>query len=380
MPSAYQRPGRKFYYLEFIDQHGRKRSNVNSKISDRKTAENLVHQIETDAQRIKAGMPALLPEITGPFLGTSTSQHTTWEDATAAYLIELTRNGSTPSTSHYKDCRMMLARIRKDCPWPTITAIKPADFTRFLGRLAEAGRSPRTQNHYHAVLRAACNFWVRQAWLFKNPIADLQSVTVGQKGRRRFRRALTLPELDRLCAAASFRRQATVYRVAAFSGFRRIELCRLRREDCTPTGEHPRWHVPASRTKNGLPVDLPMTPECAEALRPLWLKLNPGAKLFHGVPDYTGFTRHRLKAKLPAQDERGRWADFHSLRYSFALFMSKLFPIEVVSKLMRHSNINLTIQVYMDLGLDRNGQDQWSLPRSTPAPSPTTSPTTLRIA
>jgi hypothetical protein len=46
--------------------------------------------------------------------------------------------------------------------------------------------------------------------------------------------------------------------------------------------------------------------------------------------------------------------------------MSQHFPIEVVSKLMRHSSLNLTAQVYHDLGLDREGEGEWVLPRSVP--------------
>jgi integrase len=382
MPSAYQRPGRKFYYLEFIDQHGRKRSNVNSKISDRKTAENLVHQIETDAQRIKAGMPTLLPDVTGPFLGTISAAPTTWETATTAYLAEIVRLGSALNSKRYHGCRTMLTRISQECHWPNLRAMTAPDFTTFLGRLASAGRSPRTQQHYYQVLRAACNFWKRQGWIATIPTTNVKPVAVGEKGRRRFRRPFTLDELTRLCAAVSARphRAASLraaYWVAAFSGFRYSELCRLIKEDCTPIGSAPCWHVPATRTKNGMPVNLPMTPECAEALAPLWLKLLPGQPLLI-VPGRKRFQADRQKAGIPAQDERGRWADWHSLRYTFATLMSKQHPIELVSKLMRHSDIDLTVRVYLDLGLDRKGQNAWVLPRSTPAP--TTSPTTLRIA
>ena len=105
-----------------------------------------------------------------------------------------------------------------------------------------------------------------------------------------------------------------------------------------------------------------MTPECAEALAETWQSLPPGHKLLK-VPRKDRFKKHRLKAGIPAQDERGRWADFHSLRYTFCLWMSRLFPIEVVSKLMRHSSLNLTAQIYLDLGLDREGEGEWVLPR-----------------
>ena len=48
-------------------------------------------------------------------------------------------------------------------------------------------------------------------------------------------------------------------------------------------------------------------------------------------------------------------------RYTFAVLLSRQYPIEVVSKLMRHSTIDLTTKIYLDLGLDRQGDGEWTL-------------------
>jgi hypothetical protein len=66
---------------------------------------------------------------------------------------------------------------------------------------------------------------------------------------------------------------------------------------------------------------------------------------------------------IPRQDERGRWADFHSFRYTFCTFLGKTLPIQKVKILMRHSTIQLTADLYTDLGLDEVGEGVWSLPR-----------------
>jgi integrase len=207
-------------------------------------------------------------------------------------------------------------------------------------------------------------------------------VKVGQAGRRRLRRAYTLGEVERLCAATGREGTRVVYRVAAFSGFRRGELRRLRKEDCTPTGPRPRWHVDASRTKNKQPVNLPMSPECAEALAAWWEALPAGGPLCT-VPDKDTFLDHQRKAGITRVDERGRHADFHSLRYTFCALLSRKYPIEVVSKLMRHGSLNLTAQIYLDLGLDRQGEGEWVLerlagPDPTAANRPTAGPTAAR--
>jgi integrase len=187
-------------------------------------------------------------------------------------------------------------------------------------------------------------------------------VKVGQAGRRRLRRAYTLAEVERLCAAATREGTRVVYRVAAFSGFRRGEMRRLKKEDCTPTGERPRWHVNAANTKDKQPVNLPMTPDCAEALREWWSALPAGSPLLT-VPDKKAFLDQQQRAGIARVDERGRHADFHSLRYTFCTLLSRKYPIEVVAKLMRHGTINLTMGIYLDLGLDRQGEGERVLNR-----------------
>lgn len=181
---------------------------------------------------------------------------------------------------------------------------------------------------------------------------------------RRLRRAFTMLEFRRLLSVARPNLQL-VYTVAAYSGFRRGELRRLVKEDCTPTGDRPRWHVDASRTKNGLTVRLPLVPEAAEALRDHWQSQPAGAHLFQG-PTKETFWEHLRKAGIPRQDERDRHADFHSFRYLFCWLCAQKYPIEVVSKLMRHGSLNLTTAIYLDLGLDREGEGEWVLYSLTP--------------
>src|SRR5581483_4032063 len=253
---------------------------------------------------------------------------------------------------------------------------EPGAFTEFLGRLARAGRSPRTQNFYRAALGQFAAYCRRRGWLRGDPLAEVDAARVGAAGRRRLRRAFEPPhELESLCAAATPGREM-VYRVAAYSGFRRSELLRLRREDCTPAGPRPRWHVDGARTKNGLPAHLPMAPDCAEALLAHWLALPPGSPLFPrghdrhdrrtaaGVPTHRSLRRDIRAAGLERQDERGRWLDFHSLRFTFCLLLHRAgYPIEAVSRYMRHWSVQMTDTVYLELGLDRKGAGEQALPR-----------------
>jgi integrase len=151
------------------------------------------------------------------------------------------------------------------------------------------------------------------------------------------------------------------YQVAAFNGFRWKELRQMARIDCDPRGDRPRWHVRPQLTKNGLGAELPMLPDCAAVLLPRWESLATGEPLCV-VPHICTFKEHLKRAGIPRQDERGRWVDFHSLRYTFCTWMSQRHPIEVVQRLMRHSTVKLTADLYNDLGLEDIGKTVWTLP------------------
>jgi hypothetical protein len=69
------------------------------------------------------------------------------------------------------------------------------------------------------------------------------------------------------------------------------------------------------------------------------------------------------RAGIPRQDERGRWADFYSFRYTFCTWMGRRYPIQKVKELRRHSTIKLTADLYTDLGIDDVAEEAWALNR-----------------
>jgi hypothetical protein len=156
------------YRIEFKDQFGVWQVK-SAETKGRRIAEARALLIERDADRIRNGLPPEHPEVTAPYLGLAVPGGGNWNEAVAAYLNELTRKGSGPDSDHYRDSRTLLARIGRECKWPNLLAIKMDAFTAFLGRLAAAGRAPRTQNRYHETLRAFLNFCVRQGWLDRSP-------------------------------------------------------------------------------------------------------------------------------------------------------------------------------------------------------------------
>jgi integrase len=92
--------------------------------------------------------------------------------------------------------------------------------TRFLSELKKEGRAPRTLNRYHEALDWFLNWCVAQGWLEESPLRRLSKAPVGQKGKRKRRRAYTPEELSKLLGNCPEQRRV-VYTVAAYSGFRR---------------------------------------------------------------------------------------------------------------------------------------------------------------
>jgi integrase len=98
-------------------------------------------------------------------------------------------------------------------------------------------------------------------------------------------------------------------------------------------------------------------------LEPIWARLDtPTAKLFARVPAADTLQQDLSRASLARQDEQGRWLDFHSLRYTFCTLLARHLPIQKVRLLMRHRDIRMTCNLYMDLGLDDLAEEVWTLP------------------
>jgi len=73
---------------------------------------------------------------------------------------------------------------------------------------------------------------------------------------------------------------------------------------------------------------------------------------FSPVPDVNStFDRDLARAGIPKLDESGLRVDFHSLRQTFASRLIEAeVPIERVSQLMDHSNIETTRKIYVMIG------------------------------
>ena len=227
----------------------------------------------------------------------------------------------------------------------------------------------------------------RSNWTYKPLTLDsLHAAT--KRARERLADNLDfVAELERLG-----RERALIYKTLVLTGLRKGELASLTVGQLELDGPMPFVVLNAADEKNRQGSTIPLRHDLANDLRD-WLSDAPSSatlKLGHSnrisdrerlqsqlftVPESLGkiLDRDLLAAGIDKADERGRTIDVHALRHSFGTLLSKggVAP-RTAQAAMRHSNINLTMNVYTDPKLlDIQGALD-SLPSLNLNPSPST--------
>lgn len=349
MASIFRR-GKK-WSIEYTDEHGIRRRKAG--FTDKSLTIQLAAQIERDVARIKVGLPT-------EHLGKSKREKI--DSLIAEWAESLASLGR--QTSYINTARNFVARVARDCGWVYVNDIKNKDLSEWLSRKSKESQcSGRTINAYRDLSVRFVHWLCRTERLGSN---TLSKVLRAKEMKVKPRRAMTLNELNALCAAVPEER-AFVYKLAAYSGLRRIELCRLEVQDCQMTGPKTswRWKLRPEVTKNGRAENLPMLPEAADLLEARLKagKLRKGSRVAPTVPKATTLKRDMASAGVERHDANGRVADWHSLRYTFCTELARVLPIQQVRILMRHQHIQQTIGTYLDLGLDDLAEIIQQLPR-----------------
>ena len=345
MASVYKPTGSKKWRIAYVNEQGKRVTTWGYR--DKQATEAKARQLERDAERKRAGLKtADQAKLNKPL-----------ETLIQLYVDELKRMGR--SDSHFKEQSRLLTAIREGCGWETARSIHSDGLREFLKRFEN--KAPRTINSYRDALVAFCNWCIGEGMFEDNPVAHVKKAR-GQAGKKhRPRRAYTLPEFQTLLGATLNHR--LTYLVAGLSGLRKRELRLLEKRDLTPIGDQPLWHLRPEIQKGRRFERVPMLPECAEALAPLWSSLSsPTERVFKRMPRTETLHKDLARAKVDRVDVEGRTADFHSFRYFFCTLVGKTLPIQKVRILMRHRDVRTTCNLYMDLGLTDVGEELWRLP------------------
>lgn len=268
-------------------------------------------------------------------------------------------------------------------------------FHNWLAQQRATGMSIQTSNYY---LTAAKSFgkWMIQVRRFvANPFSVLKGLNA-KADRRRERRVLSADDLGRLIVAARqselvFRGltgedRSVLYITASRTGLRAAELASLTRGSLRLDAEFPCVALKASDEKARRGAMLPLSPDVVEVLR-AWLrerdrqrgdvislagvrdeKLWPGtwnekaAKMIRKdlaaareawideAGDIPERANREQSDRLEFADHDGRVFDFHSLRGQFITDLGRAgVPLTTAQKLARHSDPNLTANLYTHL-------------------------------
>jgi integrase len=257
-----------------------------------------------------------------------------------------------------------MTAIRTSCGWQTARNIHSDGLRSFLKGLGE--KAPRTINSYRDALVTFCNWCIGEDVFEENPVAHVKKARSPGGQKYRPRRAYNVEEFRRLCENTLNHR--LVYLVAGLSGLRKSELRQLEKRDFTPVGEAPTWHLRPEIAKGRRKDVVPMLPECAALIAPIWSALTaPTQRVFKRMPRTQTLHKDLQRASIVRIDGEGRHVDFHSLRYFFCTILARRLPIQFVRLLMRHKNIRETCDLYMDLGLSDLNEALVKVPALVPA-------------
>jgi integrase len=369
-------PGRA-YYARYKDGSGVTRV-VPTKCRDESAARAFLVELERRAELVRAGIMTAAQEATADHQRVTIGIHT------EAYLASLKASGTTPK--HQATVRRLLTTLLQGCGFKRLADIRRDRVEAWLSSGPIASRAARTKNTYRNAALWFANFCVATERLAANPLLHVPRFNE-QADRRRQPRALSEDELVRLLDAARRRpleeavrvtrgwrrgqplaqispktraklerrgrERALAYKTLALTGLRLGELASIRVCDVALDGSAPHILLDAKHEKNRAGSVIPLRDDLRDDLAAWIGRGDPQRKLFALSANLVKvFDRDLRAAGIPKHDDRGRTACVHSLRHTFATMMSRGgVPPRIAQAAMRHSTIDLTMNVYTDPGL-----------------------------
>ena len=307
-------------------------------VTDRQVAEKKAQEFRQEQEREAAGI--LEPKVIRNAASRPLPAHL--ED----YLGDLEkRNRAGRNGRGARQLKMRVSTLLSECNWNVAFNVTADSFIAWRTRQK---KSARTLNHYLLAMVSFLNWLERVGRIKANPLKFVGKID--ERGQsKRVRRAFTDDELRRLVAGSG--RRGIVYFTAARTGLRQEELRQLIWEDVRLEDKVPHVRVRVICAKNKKEELVPLVPEIAEALqgyRPANHSLTD-LVFPKRVPVARQLRRDCKAIGIAYQDDSGRYADFHALRYTWATFLQRHgIAQRFAMKLLRHSDIKLTAKVYTD--------------------------------
>lgn len=384
------------YYCRFRDHTGLVIEQPTG-CRDETAARRVLGELERRNELVRSGILTTAEDRQSLHQGRPLAEHF---DAYGEHLQALSL---TPK--HRKEVRYYLDRIAAECPFGRLADLTRETLERWLASRTAEGMSARLRNAFRENIVAFANWCVSSDRLTVNPFTGIPKANVKADPRRQ-RRSMEESELVRLfdvarrrplLEALTIRRgqrkgetlakvkpairerlqlvgreRALIYKTLVLTGLRKGELASLTVGQLHLDGPVAFAVLDAADEKNREGNEIALRADLAADLTE-WLgsKLErfqsearavggpiparlPADALVFNVPVklYRVLDADLRLAGIAKRDERGRSLDVHALRTTFGTLMSKsgVAP-RTAQAAMRHSTIDLTMNVYTDPAL-----------------------------
>lgn len=251
---------------------------------------------------------------------------------------------------HHHNVTQQLKRIVRVTRAVHLRDVDAPAIERYMMKMKEAGRAPRTINHHLKAAKAFFNWCVAEDRLSINPIARVKRHEErGRHNRRMLRRAATRDEFEALIRVPEAVRRGRhhVYIIAYWTGLRRNELRQLQCRDVDL--EHRQIVLPAHVDKARKENQIHLHPQAVESLRATILPdVKPGDRVFRSIPEPSTFNRDCERAGIKREID-GRVFNFHALRMTANTHLGQDGVSEDDRRrFLRHSDPRITRDNYDD--------------------------------
>jgi integrase len=361
---------------------------------DETAARSVLADFERRGELVKAGVMTIAEDAVADYGKIPLSDHYT------SYCNHLISKGVTDD--YRKAVLSYLRRLAADCCFSKLTDMDQAALETWLSNQVALGMSARSRNAYLAAANTFCNWCVDNRRLVVNPFEGTSKVNEKADPRRQ-RRALAEGELVKLLEVARQRplleamtvrrgplkgkvvaklrdktrkrlellgwERALIYKTLVLTGLRKGELASLTVVQLDLDGPVAYVILEAADEKSRKGSEIPLRADLVTDIKqwlsyklqiiqdkakrlgkPIPVRLPADAPLYRVPAGLVRILDRDLKlAGIPKRDERGRTVDVHALRHSFGTLLSRggVAP-RTAQAAMRHSKIDLTMNVYTD--------------------------------
>ncbi len=302
----------------------------------------------------------------------------------ADFRKHLLSKGNT--LAYIKQAAQRVRDLLAECKFERVNDISASRVQEQLAEWRAGGMSVCSSNHYLRAVKMFNRWLLRDRRTNDNRLGHLSTMNAAVD-RRLVRRPLAMEEFARLLLATETGKKiqgvsgsdrAMLYIVGAYTGYRRNEIGSVTRQSFDLDSNPPTLTVAAGYSKRRRVDVIPLRADFAERLR-TWLAMKKKIRYDQPLFDVAGKRtaemirtdmavarqkwigeagdaaerKQREKSSfLLSADRDGHVVDFHALRKTFITNLTRSGVAPKTAQLLaRHSDINLTMNVYTMLGV-----------------------------